>query len=67
MNWLAGIESMVATTQASLEIISESNFYLVRTYFIQFGLDEPFKLRDREEMVPVGGVPSMRVIYRIDR
>ncbi|MFM7798449.1 MAG: GNAT family N-acetyltransferase, partial [Planctomycetota bacterium] len=23
--------------------------------------------RDREELVPVGGVPSLRVIYRIDR
>lgn len=60
MNWLAGIESMVptigATTQAALEILSERSDYSTRTYHIKFGLQEPFKLRDRTEMVTSGSV-----------
>jgi RimJ/RimL family protein N-acetyltransferase len=33
----------------------------------QRALDKIGARRDREEMVPVGGVPSPRVIYRIDK
>ena len=48
-------------------IVDNASGRVIGCTYLERALEKIGARLDREEMVPVGGVPSARMIYRIDR
>ena len=50
-----------------LVIVDNASGRVIGCTYLERALEKIGARLDREEMVPVGGVPSARMIYRVDR